>query len=42
VFMPYIGGLPRYTETCDAVAADDYQGFALTPASAPEPEPSRS
>jgi cyclohexanone monooxygenase len=42
VFMPYIGGLPRYTETCDAVAADDYRGFALTPASAPEPEPSRS
>jgi cyclohexanone monooxygenase len=42
VFMPYIGGLPRYTETCDAVAADDYRGFTLTPASAPEPEPSRS
>jgi cation diffusion facilitator CzcD-associated flavoprotein CzcO len=42
VFMPYIGGLPRYTETCDAVAHDDYRGFTLTPASAPEPEPSRS
>ncbi len=42
VFMPYIGGLPRYTETCEAVAADDYRGFTLTPASAPEPEPSRS
>ena len=42
VFMPYIGGFPRYNETCDAVAADDYRGFTLTPASAPEPEPSRS
>jgi cation diffusion facilitator CzcD-associated flavoprotein CzcO len=42
VFMPYIGGLPRYTETCDAVAHDDYRGFTLTPASAPEPELSRS
>jgi cyclohexanone monooxygenase len=42
VFMPYIGGLPRYTETCDSVARDDYRGFTLTPASAPEPEPSRS
>ena len=42
VFMPYIGGFPRYNETCEAVAADDYRGFTLTPASAPEPEPSRS
>jgi cyclohexanone monooxygenase len=42
VFMPYIGGFPRYNETCEAVAADDYRGFRLTPASAPEPEPSRS
>jgi cation diffusion facilitator CzcD-associated flavoprotein CzcO len=42
VFMPYIGGLPRYTETCDAVAADHYRGFTFSPASAPEPEPSRS
>jgi cyclohexanone monooxygenase len=40
VFMPYIGGLPRYTETCERVAAEDYRGFALTPASALEPEPS--
>jgi hypothetical protein len=38
--MPYIGGLPRYTETCERVAAEDYRGFALTPASALEPEPS--
>jgi cation diffusion facilitator CzcD-associated flavoprotein CzcO len=42
VFMPYIGGFPRYNETCEAVAADDYRGFTLSPASAPEPEPSRS
>ena len=42
VFMPYIGGFPRYNETCDSVARDDYRGFTLTPASAPEPEPSRS
>ena len=27
VFMPYIGGLPRYNETCDGVAADDYRGL---------------
>jgi cation diffusion facilitator CzcD-associated flavoprotein CzcO len=40
VFMPYIGGLPRYTETCESVAAEDYRGFTLTPASALEPEPS--
>ena len=32
VFMPYVGGLPRYRATCDEVAADGYRGFALTPA----------
>jgi cation diffusion facilitator CzcD-associated flavoprotein CzcO len=32
VFMPYIGGLPRYTEVVEGVAADDYRGFTLTPA----------
>ena len=37
VFMPYIGGLPRYSELCDDVAADDYRGFTLTPATAPAP-----
>jgi cyclohexanone monooxygenase len=42
VFMPYIGGLPRYTEICNDVAADDYRGFALTPATTPEPERSGS
>jgi cyclohexanone monooxygenase len=29
VFMPYIGGFPRYTETCDTVAADGYRGFTF-------------
>jgi cyclohexanone monooxygenase len=42
VFMPYIGGLPRYSEICDEVAADDYRGFTLTAATTPEPEPSTS
>ena len=39
VFMPYIGGLPRYTRICDEVAADDYRGFTLTPAAAPPSTP---
>jgi cyclohexanone monooxygenase len=30
VFMPYIGGLHVYRRICDAVAAKDYEGFALT------------
>lgn len=29
VFMPYVGGLDLYEETCAAVAADDYRGFDL-------------
>jgi hypothetical protein len=40
--MPYIGGLPRYSQICNDVAADDYRGFTLTPATAPEPTPSVS
>ena len=27
VFMPYIGGVGRYRETCDRVAASGYEGF---------------
>ncbi|MGH9015673.1 MAG: flavin-containing monooxygenase [Acidimicrobiia bacterium] len=42
VFMPYIGGFPHYTEVCNDVAANDYPGFTLTPATAPEQEPSVS
>lgn len=34
VFMPYIGGLPAYCAKCDQVAANGYEGFALTPAAA--------
>jgi cation diffusion facilitator CzcD-associated flavoprotein CzcO len=29
VFMPYVGGLPRYIEQADAVAAAGYSGFRL-------------
>lgn len=28
VFMPYVGGVGSYRDTCDAVAADGYRGFA--------------
>ncbi|WP_144299420.1 flavin-containing monooxygenase [Elioraea rosea] len=31
VFMPYLGGLGRYREICDEVAASGYRGFAVTP-----------
>ncbi|MCL4146941.1 UNVERIFIED_CONTAM: hypothetical protein GTU68_048636 [Idotea baltica] len=30
VFMPYIGGFPRYVESCQAVADDGYRGFELS------------
>jgi cyclohexanone monooxygenase len=30
VFLPYIGGLGNYGKRCDEVAANDYEGFALT------------
>ena len=29
VFMPYIGGFPKYAQTCDRVAARGYEGFAF-------------
>jgi cyclohexanone monooxygenase len=29
VFMPYIGGFPRYVQRCAEVAARGYEGFAL-------------
>ena len=29
VFMPYIGGFPRYVEKCGEVAAKGYEGFVL-------------
>ena len=30
IFMPYIGGFPRYVEKCNKVAAQDYDGFTLS------------
>ena len=30
VFMPYVGGFPRYVEKCNEVADQNYLGFALT------------
>ncbi len=30
VFMPYIGGVGAYRDTCDQVAAEGYRGFALS------------
>ncbi|HZS22346.1 MAG TPA: NAD(P)/FAD-dependent oxidoreductase [Pseudonocardiaceae bacterium] len=32
VFMPYLGGVPLYRQTCEDVAAKGYEGFELTPA----------
>ena len=29
VFMPYIGGFPKYVEHCNKIAANGYEGFAL-------------
>jgi cyclohexanone monooxygenase len=31
VFMAYIGGMGAYREKCDEIAANGYDGFALTP-----------
>ncbi len=30
VFMPYVGGVGRYRDICDRVAADDYAGFTVS------------
>jgi cation diffusion facilitator CzcD-associated flavoprotein CzcO len=30
VFMPYVGGLGRYRERCDAIAANGYEGLTLS------------
>ena len=30
VFMPYAGGMARYRDICDDVAAKDYEGFLVT------------
>jgi cyclohexanone monooxygenase len=42
VFMAYIGGVGVYRQRCEEIAANGYEGFALTPAdraSAPAPAP---
>ncbi|WP_139007253.1 flavin-containing monooxygenase [Arthrobacter crystallopoietes] len=31
VFMPYVGGVGRYRQYCDNVAATDYKGFTFDP-----------
>ena len=31
IFMPYIGGVGVYRQTCDAIAAKGYEGFVLAP-----------
>lgn len=36
VFLPYVGGIGPYRKRCDAVAADGYAGFILSPARQPE------
>ncbi|MBX9589988.1 MAG: NAD(P)/FAD-dependent oxidoreductase [Hyphomonadaceae bacterium] len=30
VFMPYIGGFPKYVDRCNEIAANGYEGFVLT------------
>ena len=35
MFMVYLGGFDRYSAICDAIAADGYRGFALTPERVP-------
>jgi len=32
IFMPDVGGVGAYRQTCDAVAARGYEGFTLTAA----------
>jgi len=31
VFMPYAGGMARYRQICNDIAANSYEGFALSP-----------
>jgi cyclohexanone monooxygenase len=38
VFTPYIGGVAVYRQTCDQIAANDYEGFALSRAAQHIPE----
>ena len=34
IFMPYVGGLPRYRERCEEIVMQGYAGFELKPARA--------
>jgi cyclohexanone monooxygenase len=36
IFMPYIGGVAIYRQTCDDVAAKGYEGFTMTGAERPQ------
>ena len=29
VFMPYIGGFPKYVDMCERVVANGYEGFSF-------------
>ncbi|MFF0446787.1 hypothetical protein ACFYT4_10285 [Streptomyces sp. NPDC004609] len=29
VFMPYVGGVGHYRQTCDRIAANGYEGFSV-------------
>jgi cyclohexanone monooxygenase len=31
IFMPYVGGVGAYREKCDEIAANNYEGFSLSP-----------
>ena len=30
IFMPFVGGIPMYFETCDRIAKNGYEGFSLS------------
>jgi len=42
VFMPSLDLVGPYRERCDAIAANDYEGFAFSPLPAPARDPERS
>jgi len=37
LFLPYIGGVGLYRDKCEAIAADGYEGYELSPAHAGAP-----
>jgi cyclohexanone monooxygenase len=36
IFMPYVGGVGTYRQTCDDIAADGYRGFTLSQSKLPK------